>query len=126
MAALMALFTRHDVALSHYRHYCGASLRATLAAAGLRPAPGGGLFHCLVVPRAFAKLDELLCGVQSRPAAGPRPDHAVTDAGTWSAGAAVTSAVGLALAVDNMFSLLAARVGVELPGLSVWALAKKA
>jgi hypothetical protein len=124
--ALMALFTRHDVALNHYRRYCAASLRATLAEAGLRPAFGGGLFHGLLVLRAFAKLHELLCGVQSMPAAGRRLDHAVTDAGTWSAGAAVTSAVGLALAVDNMFSLLAARVGVELPGLSVWALAKKA
>ena len=78
------------------------------------------------VPRAFAKLNELSCGVQSGAAAGPRPDHAVTDAGSWSAGAGVTSAVGLALAVDNMFSLLAARVGVELSGLRLWALAKKA
>lgn len=124
--AYMALFTRHDVALNHHRRYSAASLRATLAAAGLRPAFGGGLFHCLVAPRALAKLAELLHGVRSRPAAGPPSDHAATDIGTWSAGAAVTSAVRLALAADNAVSLLAARVGVELPGLSLWSLAKKA
>src|SRR5262245_5522776 len=82
--ALMALFTRHDVGLNHYRRYCAAILRATLAAACAQR-PVAGCFTAWSVPRAFAKLDESLCGVQSSPAAGPRPDRALTDAGTvWA------------------------------------------
>jgi len=68
----------------------------------------------------------LLHGVRSRPAACPPRDRAATDIGSWNAGATVTSAVRLALAADNAVSLLAARVGIELPGLSLWSLAKKA
>ena len=124
--ALMTLFTSHDVALNHHRRYCAASLRATLAAAGLRPAFGGGPFYGLLAPRALAKLGELSRGVRSRPAVGSAPDHAATDVGTWRAGAAVTSAVRAALAVDSAVSLLAARIGVGLPGLSVWAFARRA
>jgi SAM-dependent methyltransferase len=124
--AWMALYTSHDVELGHYRRYRPAELRALLARCGLAIERTGGLFHSLLLPRALAKLGERARGVRSRPALEALGAHADTAVGSWRAGAFVTGAVCAGLAVDGWLSRASARAQVAVPGLSVWALARKA
>ena len=123
--AWMSLFSRHDVALGHYRRYKPAELRALVARAGLQLEANGGLFHSLILPRALAKGRELVTGVRSRPDPEQMAVHADTELGRWGGGRALSVVVRTALRADNGLSRLAAAAGVDLPGLSVWALARK-
>jgi SAM-dependent methyltransferase len=109
------LFTKHDTLLRHHRRYLPREARALVDDSGLKVAFGGGLFHGLVLPRAAEKARELLA-----PSKREQPISL-----EWSAGKVVTRAVDLALAAENKLSLLSAKVGLELPGLSWWALCKK-
>ncbi len=114
--AWQPLYTSHDVFLRHHRRYATAQARALLTGAGLDLVASGGLFHSLLVPRALQKLKEAVKPVDPL-------DHKPGIA--WSHGAGVTKAVRAALAVDNALSAAASAVGVPLPGLSFWALARK-
>ena len=123
--AHMALFTRHDLRLRHYRRYTPESLRSLVVASGLAPLRSGGLFHSLVLPRGAQKLAEIARGIRSR----PDLDSALSgesDAASWTAGRVPTALMNGALRVDNAVSKAAARLGVNLPGLSTWMLAGKA
>ena len=126
--ARAGLFSQHDVALGHHRRYDAASLRATLQDVGLRPLVSGGLFHSLIVPRAAKKLGERIRGLSSEPPPpmAPLPEHISTDITSWRLGGAVTSVVDAALALDNSCSRLFATLGVDVPGMSEWALARRA
>lgn len=110
-----ALFSSHDVSLRHHRRYTPSVGRALLAGAGLEVVRGGGLFHALVPPRAAQVALERV-----RPATAPP-----ADLGAWSAPAPVTALVRGALALDASLSLLFSRLGIDLPGLSWWALCRK-
>jgi SAM-dependent methyltransferase len=124
--AWMALYCQHDRALGHHRRYRPAQLRSLVTAVGLTPVAQGGLFHSLLAPRTATKVRELARGVRSRPdPAGPAV-FADTELGRWRAGKALTAAVAAALRIDNGISRLAARVRLPLPGLSVWALGRRA
>lgn len=120
------LYSRHDVVLGHQRRYVRATLEATLRSAGLAVVMGGGLFHSLLVPRALTKLAELARGQRASPHGAAPPDHAATEVGDFHAGPALSMALGAALALDNGVSWLAAHARLALPGLSVWALCKRA
>ena len=123
--AWMSLYCQHDQALGHHRRYRPAELGALVSAVGLTAVAQGGLFHSLLAPRTATKLGELARGIRSRPdPAGPAV-FADTELGRWRAGKAVTAAVNAALRVDNGLSRLAAKVGLPLPGLSVWTLGIK-
>ena len=119
------LYTRHDQVLGHHRRYRPAALRKVVAAADLRLEAAGGLFHSLLVPRALAKAGERLRGVRATPSPEGPAAHADTGLGTWRAGRAVTALVGGALWADNQLSRFGARLGLGLPGLSTWAVARK-
>ena len=124
--AHMALFSRHDVVLGHFRRYDANSLRATLERAGLAPTTLSGLFHALIAPRGAAKLAELARGERSTPPpAGPPEAHADTDVARWRHGPLLTRAVDTALAIDNLGSRLFARAGLQIPGTSLWAVARR-
>jgi 2-polyprenyl-3-methyl-5-hydroxy-6-metoxy-1,4-benzoquinol methylase len=120
------LFSQHDVALGHHRRYDASALATLLNQAGLAIVRSGGLFHSLILPRAIAKLVERARGVRSMPVASAPLSHAATEVGNWQGGPMLTSALGALLALDNRASSLTANLGIALPGLSVWALAKKA
>jgi len=107
------LFGPHDERLSHHRRYTPAGTLRLLRDAGLRPTRRGGLFHSLLLPRAA---DRVLRGLGIGAAAPPG------DLGTWRHGPAATRLVAGALAVDNAASLALSRLGLDLPGLSWWAL----
>jgi len=119
--AWQALFSRHDELLLHHRRYAPAQCDRVLEAAGLRIIERGGLFHSLLAPRLVTTLRERAERALGR---GTSP-LAESAAATWSAGRAVTSVVDAALRADNAVSRAAARAGMNLPGLSYWALAQK-
>ena len=123
--AWQGLFTMHDVMLGHYRRYRPSQLLEVVERTGLRLIASGGLFHSLLVPRTIAKVGEVLRRV-SHPEPGVNAHtEAETEAGRWTAGSTVTKLVLAALAADNACSRAAAKTGIELPGLSTWALAEK-
>jgi SAM-dependent methyltransferase len=106
------LYSRHDEALGHVRRYTPRAGHAVLEGAGLQLLWAGGLFHPLILPRALHKWAPSLTG-------GP------TLAGDWRAPGWVTALVRAALAADNAASMLFARLGWEVPGLSWWALCRR-
>lgn len=120
-----ALYTRHDLFLGHHRRYRPAQLRKVLAAAGLRLEAGGGLFHSLLLVRAGEKLAELGRGRRTRPVPEEFGGGDEAGVGQWKGGAALTRAIGTLLALDNRASTAAASLGLNVPGLSTWALCRK-
>lgn len=109
------LFGAHDERLGHHRRYAPAAIRALVDAAGLRLVAGGGLFASLLLP----KLLERWAGR----GLGAAP-HGT--AGDWAGGPLLTSLVHGALAADARACGIAARAGVEIPGLSWWGLCARA
>jgi hypothetical protein len=121
----MALFTKHDIRLRHYRRYTAESLRSLVLAAGLVPVRSGGLFHSLLLSRGAQKLAEEFRGIRS----SPDPHSALvgeSDAASWRGGPLPTALLSFSLRLDNAVSKSAARLGINLPGLSTWMLARKA
>lgn len=123
--ALAALYTQHDVVLGHHRRYAAPDLARLIEGSGLTALAAGGLFYSLVLPRALTKGLELARGVRSTPHELPELEHAETGLSHWRAGAALTAAVDLALALDTGLSRLLSRTRPALPGLSLWALARR-
>jgi SAM-dependent methyltransferase len=123
--AWMALYSSHDRALGHFRRYRPAELRALLEASGLVVERAGGLFHSLLLPRALVKLGERARGVRSRPAPAEVPSRADTGLRSWRGGPLLTRAVAAALVVDTWLSGACARAQLGVPGLSVWAAARR-
>jgi hypothetical protein len=103
----------HDEALLHQRRYTHASARGLLAGAGLDIVVSGGLFHGLLLRRAAAALAEKLAD------AGRDRPHGV---GHWRGGRAITSLITSALALESRGSLALAARGLDVPGLSFFAL----
>jgi SAM-dependent methyltransferase len=121
-----ALYTDHDVALGHYRRYRPSSLRRIAESVGLRVVRGGGLFPSLLVVRAIEKLNELRQGIRSRP--NPKRFDATvhTGVGGWAGGPLMTAVLEAFLVPDGRVSLAMARCSLCLPGLSAWALCRRA
>ena len=113
--AWQGLFTSHDTFLHHFRRYSPQQARAVIEGAGLRIEASGGLFHSLLLPRLAARVVEQV--------AGPRPQS--QDPGiAWNAGPLATAVVGAALSLDNVASTFLAQRGVDVPGLTWWALCR--
>jgi len=117
------LFSRHDELLGHKRRYTPARLRALVEGAGLAIVERGDLFASLLVPRAVAKLGELVLGKRRCPASTV-PAHIETSLGTWQRGPFVTALVTAALVADARCSRMAARLRLPFAGLSTWVLAQ--
>lgn len=116
-----SIYSNHDEALRHYRRYTPDSARTLLQECGLKLKRENGLFHSLLVPRFVT------ARIQNRPAGltltdNPPPPPADL---AWKAGRATHGLVSAVLAVDGAVSRLAATLGLELPGLSYWALCHK-
>jgi SAM-dependent methyltransferase len=109
-----ALFSAHDVALHHHRRYTPAACRDVVVRAGLEVVQSGGFFHGLIAPRAAAVVVEKI--------AGRKPARA--GVGGWSGGDVVTGFVVAALRAEQRASTFFARRGVDVPGLSFFALCR--
>jgi SAM-dependent methyltransferase len=110
-----ALFSEHDRALRHHRRYAPSAARALLEDAGLEIVSSGGLFHSLVAPRALGKLRERMGAGASR--------H---DLSSWRAPRWITALVRGVLACDARLAVAEAALGWSVPGLSWWALCRRA
>jgi SAM-dependent methyltransferase len=110
-----ALSSAHDEALRHVRRYRPGGARSLLGDCGLEPIVAGGLFASLLPVRGAQALANRL-----RPPAAP----AMASGGLRGDGLAGAVVRGI-LSWDARASLAAARLGLELPGLSWWALCRK-
>jgi 2-polyprenyl-3-methyl-5-hydroxy-6-metoxy-1,4-benzoquinol methylase len=122
------LYSRHDLALGHYRRYTPKALRALVADAGLELLAHGNLFGSLLPARALGKALEVARGRRAVPPEDGTAPAALGDAigvGRWSGGRPLTRAIEAALACDAALSRAAARAALPLPGLSTWAIARK-
>jgi 2-polyprenyl-3-methyl-5-hydroxy-6-metoxy-1,4-benzoquinol methylase len=120
-----ALYVRHDVALGHHRRYRPEHLTTLVTASGLSIEERGGLYSSLLVMRALEKLLERARSIDSRPANGQAADTISTDLGEWRLGPLVTNAVKGLLVLDQTLGRALGRSNLQLPGLSVWTLARK-
>ena len=114
--AWQILFSSHDSRLRHFRRYSPGECRRVITDAGLRILRQGGLFHSLLMPRAAQVAKEKLFGSDDRQA--PLTLE-------WNAGPLITRVIDTALRMDNELSHRLADVGIEVPGMSYWALCKK-
>jgi trans-aconitate methyltransferase len=113
--AFQTLFSAHDHALKHYRRYDVEGLLHVVRAAGLECIEEGYLFGSLLPLRVATKIAEELRGAK------PEQEHGI---GGWTHGSVLSSALTLALELDNAALLAARRLGLRLPGLTAWALCK--
>lgn len=120
------LYSQHDIDLGHHRRYTRRAFAALHAAARLEVLESAGLFSSLLLARGAAKALELARGVRARPAPAGLADQIATDVGTWQGGAAITRAIHGVLAADAALGQRLARTGIATPGLSVWALSRRA
>lgn len=109
------LFGPHDVRLNHFRRYQPSDATRLVLRSGLVIESHGGLFHSLLLPRLL-QLAASRLGLSKQP-----PPYA----GDWRGGPCLSALIAMVLRTDVRLSLLAARVGIQLPGLSWWALCRK-
>lgn len=115
LPAWKKLFGRHDVQMNHFRRYQPADALRLVLHSGLEIESHGGLFHFLLLPRLF----QLVAGYMMRLKQPP------PNAGDWHSGPFLTGLITRILKTDVRLTLLAARIGIRLPGLSWWALCRK-
>lgn len=109
-----ALFGGHDRRLGHLRRYTPGATRELLARAGLEVTRAGGAFHTLLPVRAAQRVAEWFT---QRPAPA---------AGDWRGPPYLSAALAALLAAEGHVTLGLAMLGVSLPGLSWWALCRRA
>lgn len=114
--AFNSLFSSHDNFLGHYRRYSLGELTALVKKAGCVPLASGYLYTTLLLPRFASACVEKLAKKPGKKPAG---------VGGWSHGALFTRVVEACLRADNALSLTANRLGIKLPGLTVWVLCEK-
>ena len=121
-----ALFSSHDRALLHHRRYTPTMLRTAIAHAGLRVVVDGGVFHGLLLPRAFAVLAERLRPGRIDAVVGVDVGVGVgVGVGHFAAPAVVGDVITAALRAEQRLSDVAARRGLAVPGLSQFAVVRR-
>jgi hypothetical protein len=114
--AHQSLFSSHDRMLRHFRRYAPADAARVVERAGLRVVASGGLFLSLLPARAGQVLLERI----------HEPSQDSTGIGDWSHGRTLTRALEAFLAVDTALSLWLSGRGRATPGLSYWAVCRRA
>ncbi len=109
--AFQSLFCGHDAFLRHHRRYHRPGLRRLLAQAGLKELGSGYLFGSLLPCRALETLREKLLG-----ASGVQ-----TGLAAWRHGPHLSQVIKRLLEYDNRLLLALNGLGINLPGLTVWA-----
>jgi SAM-dependent methyltransferase len=114
------LYTDHDEALRHYRRYTPDDAKRLLAESGLEVLKSGGLFHSLLLARYFSTLkNKRAPGETLTGRVLPSPDL------SWRSGIITQKLVLGVLQLDGLVSRAASEFGVEIPGLSYFALCRK-
>jgi len=114
--AYQSLFSSHDVQLKHYRRYSLRALRHALSSAGLRVVESGAFFVSLLPLRALQMLGERL---STKPAGPP-------GLAAWNGNDTLGRMLATALYLDARTGIALHRMGLRLPGLSLYALCGRA
>jgi 2-polyprenyl-3-methyl-5-hydroxy-6-metoxy-1,4-benzoquinol methylase len=114
--AYPALFSRHDTFLGHHRRYTVRRLTQTAERAGLEVLETGYFFMSLLLPR--------LLEVARERVAPPRESG--SGLATWTGGAVSTALTAAALRADYRVACALRRLGISLPGLSCFLVARRA
>ena len=110
--AFPALYCDHDRFLGHHRRYRLDGIERLLKRAGLQVLSSGYLFGSLLLPKLL--LFKLLSWRKS------------TDGiGCWQGGTLATAFIRTLLHLDNSLLIMAAKIGVKIPGLTAWVLCDK-
>ena len=110
------LFSNHDRFLGHWRRYSPGHAELLIHSAGLHIDQKGGLFHGLLAPRVISRIWEWI---------RRSPVRATKHVGEWNHGKSVTRLVEGALWMDQLISRWSSCIGLEIPGLSWWAVCRK-
>ena len=110
-----SLYTEHDRILGHHRRYTKRGLRKLVHDAGLSLVEDGGFFSSLLAPRAWEKAIERGRGKSGRQN---------TDLSDWQGSKPFTRIVEEVLHADFLLADTCKKVGIQLPGLSLYAICK--
>ena len=110
------LYGSHDRFLKHHRRYTRTQLFGLIHSANLECLSSGYLFFSLLPARFLSSSYEKWF-----------PSNSVKNMGVggWNRGGIVTKALGSMLDAEIRLALALQRVGITLPGLTVWALCRK-
>ncbi|MCB9612247.1 MAG: class I SAM-dependent methyltransferase [Sandaracinus sp.] len=108
------LYGPHDEILAHHRRYRPREARSLLENGGFEVRRGGGLFHSLLPARVLQRLVV-------------RPNEKLTEVPAlhWDLPDLATRAILAALSADNRLSEAASHVGIDIPGLTWWAVCER-
>ncbi|MEO0896045.1 MAG: methyltransferase domain-containing protein [Bacteroidota bacterium] len=113
--AYQSLWSEHDVFLDHYRRYTNKSLKNRLGQANMQVDKKGYFFSSLIVPRVGQVIREKLTG---------KNVDADKGVGQWNGTEGQTNMLTNILWTDYRTGSTFRKLGISLPGLSNFALAK--
>ncbi len=114
--AFNCLFSSHDRFLRHYRRYNLKELMGLTNKAHLKPISCGYLFYSLIPIRLISLWYEKFTKVEFMANKG---------VGVWKHGMTITRAITFLLTFENLVSISLIKLGITIPGLTVWTLCKK-
>lgn len=112
--AYQSLFSDHDRTLRHFRRYNKTQLKSLMDKLDLEVLECSYFFLSLLVPRFVQKL----LGSTSK-------DSKVEGIGAWSQGPLLTRLISSCLYLDFLVCYFLSKLGVQLPGLSLYLLARR-
>lgn len=110
------LFSCHDTFLGHYRRYNRKSLRKVCEDAGLEIEVMGSLFFSLWLARVVQFSINKVLKIRKQPA---------SDLGEWKGSKGVAHLISCILILDFFKMNLLRRMGIHMPGLSLWVVARR-
>ena len=113
--AFQTLFSSHDRFLGHYRRYSRTSLIEVLQQSGFTIRQTGYLFSSLLLPRMATLILEKFIGAKEAP----------TGVANWQHGESAATIIAALLTMENRLTLSLNSTGINLPGLSLWAVCEK-
>lgn len=113
--AFQSLFCSHDTFLGHFRRYTNNSLKKTIALAGLKPASSGYFFMSLLIPRILNVLKEKLNHNRKN----------TTGLVEWKRAKSASKLISFILYFDYKFGRWLKKLGINVVGLSNYAICKK-
>lgn len=114
--AFQGLFGTHDDFLGHYRRYAIKDLHRIIAGSGLKIISSGYMFSTLLVIRFLMHWSDKILGPQKPGEVG---------VGNWGHGKLISNIVLFVLRADNAVMFALSRLGIKIPGLTIWSLCKK-
>jgi len=114
--AFSCLFSSHDRFLRHYRRYNLKELMGLINKVHLKPISYGYLFFSLIPIRLISLWYERFTKVEFMVNKG---------VGVWKYGKTINRTISSFLTLENIISITLKKIGITIPGLTVWALCKK-